>query len=274
MNAILLCGGEQQSGDPLYQITRGNLRAMMEVGGKPMFQWVLSALDHSVSIEHIVVVGLPPEISLDCSKSITVLEDQGSTRKNILAGTQEIMRLDALATHAILATAETPALRPEMVDWLVAQVQGLENDIDYTVIERTRMEALFPQAQKTYMHLKNMDVCGGDLHCFRLGFALQDHPLWDRLIAGGQSPLRQAALLGYDTLFILMLRQMDLHQAEQRVSKRLGIQGHAILSPFPELGLDVNKPVHLDVMREYFAHGPTTSQEESTSPRPGDFEDE
>jgi molybdopterin-guanine dinucleotide biosynthesis protein A len=274
MNAILLAGGEQHSGDPLYQVSRGRLRAMLEVGGKPMVQWVLTALDQARNIEQIVVVGLPPETSLECSRPLIFLEDQGSTRKNILAGAQQIMAIDALATHAILATDETPAIRPEMVDWLIEQVIDQENDIDYTVIERSTMEAVFPQAQKTYMHLKDMDVCGGDLHCIRLGFALQEHALWDRLIAGRQSPLRQASLLGYDTVFILMLRQMSLHQAEQRVSKRLDIQGHALLSPFPEMGFDVNKPAHYDIVQEYFAHIAAAAEKTTPLPRPETHEDE
>jgi GTP:adenosylcobinamide-phosphate guanylyltransferase len=266
MNAVLLAGGENQAGDPLYQVSHGGLRAMIEVAGKPMVQWVLSALDQSNRIQRIIVVGLSPQTSLECSKPLTLLSDQGSILKNIQAGALEVLRQDPLATHAILANSDIPALRPEMVDWMVMQVQGEENDIDYSVIERSRMDSVFPQAKKNYMHLKDMDLCGGDLHCFRLGFAMQENPLWNRLIAAGQSPLRQAALLGYDTLFVLLLRQLDLKQAEQKVSKRLGIQGRAVLSPYPEMGLDVNKPIHLDIIRQYFAHGPHAAADPSQAP--------
>ena len=266
MNAILFAGGENQSGDPLYQVTRGSLRAMIEVAGKPLVQWVLSALDQATRIQRIIVVGLPPETSLECSKPLTLLADQGNTLKNIQAGAIEVLNQDPLATHAILADATIPALRSEMVDWLVKQVHGEENDIDYCVIERSRMEAVFPQAKKAYMHLRDMDICGGDLHCFRLGFVMQKHLLWDRLLAARQNPLRQAALLGYDTLFILMLRQLDLRQAELKISKRLGFQGRAILSPYPEIGLDVNKPVHLEMIRQYFARGPAAASEPFPDP--------
>ena len=253
MNAILLAEGEIQPDEPLYAAGNGRMRAMLEIAGQPMFQWVLQALDQAQAVEQIVIVGLSPESSFECTKPVALLADQGTILKNIQAGAREVMRLDPGATHAVLVSSDIPALRAEMVDWLVEQAQTQRNDIDYTVIERSEMERVFPLAQKTYMHLKNIDVCGGDLHCFRLAFAMQDNPLWNRLIAGGQNRLRQAALLGYDTLFILLLRQLNLKQAAERISKRLGLQGRALLCPYPQVGLDVNKPAHLEIAREYFA---------------------
>ncbi len=253
MNAIVTAGGAAQPGEPLYELSQGNYKAMIDICGKPMVQWVLDALSEATCIEQVVLVGLPPETDLTCKHPLTLIPDQGDMVFNIRAGAREVARLDPGASHVMLVSSDLPALRGEMVDWLAEQIQDLEYDVYYTVIDRATMEAQFPESKRTYIHLKDNQVCGGDLHAFRLQIAVDDNPLWKRLIDARKSPLRQASMLGYDTVFFLMLRQLSLNNAIAAVSKRLGIKGRAILSPYAEIGMDVDKPFQLEMARQYLA---------------------
>jgi hypothetical protein len=74
--------------------------------------------------------------------------------------------------------------------------------------------------------------------------------LWQRIVAARKSALKQAALLGYDTLLMLLLRIVSLQGAQNRVSKRLGLRGRAIVCPYAEIGMDVDKPHQLEIMRK------------------------
>lgn len=253
MNAIVTAGGTAQAGEPLYDLTQGGLKSMIDIAGKPMVQWVLDALSEAPCIERVVVVGLPPETDLMCSHPLTLISDQGDMVLNIRAGAREVARLDPNATHGMLVSGDLPGLRGEIIDWLAEQTQDPDYDIGYTVIERATMEKQFPGSKRTYIHLKDSEVCGGDLHAFRLQIAVDENPLWKRLIDARKSPLRQASMLGYDTVFFLMLRQLSLNHAIATVSKRLGIKGQAILSPYAEIGMDVDKPFQLEMMRHYLA---------------------
>lgn len=140
-----------------------------------------------------------------------------------------------------------------MIDWLICQAEPFDQDIYYTIIEHATMEAHFPASKRTYVHLKTLQVCGGDLHCFRLQAAVEESPLWKRIIDARKSPIRQAGLLGYDTLLFLMLRQLSLRDAEKAVCNKLGIRGRALVSPYPEVGMDVDKPFQLEIMREHLS---------------------
>jgi len=253
MNVIVTAGGEIQPKQPLYEVSHGGLKAMIDVVGKPMVQWVLDALGKSANVERVVVVGLPPEAALDCAHPLILLPDEGDMLSNVRAGAREVMRLDPQATHAILASGDIPALRGEIVDWLICQSQDQDQDIYYTVIERATMEQQFPGARKTYVRLKDVELCGGDLHCFRLEATVEEGPLWKRLIATRKSPFRQASLLGYDALFFLMLRQLSLQDAEATVCKRLNVRGRAVLSPYAEIGMDVDKPAQLEIVCDHLA---------------------
>ena len=55
MNAIVTAGGIPQPGEPLYEVTQGGPKALLDIAGKPMVQWVLDALSGSqnLSLIHI-----------------------------------------------------------------------------------------------------------------------------------------------------------------------------------------------------------------------------
>ena len=44
MDAIVIAGGIPQPEDPLYTYSHGDSKALIDVAGKPMVQWVLDAL--------------------------------------------------------------------------------------------------------------------------------------------------------------------------------------------------------------------------------------
>jgi GTP:adenosylcobinamide-phosphate guanylyltransferase len=253
MNVIVTAGGEIQPGQPLYEITRGGRKSMIDVAGKPMVQWVLDALSQSECVHRVIVVGLPPETDLGCTHQLILLPDLGDVLSNIRAAAKEIASLEPTATHAILASGDVPLLRSEMIDWLLQEAGSLEQDLYYTVIERATMETNFPRSKRTYVRLKDHQLCGGDLHCFRIQLAVEESVLWKNLIDARKSPLRQASLLGYDTLFYLMLRQLSIQGAEERVCQRLGINGRAILCPYAEIGMDVDKPFQLEIVRDHLS---------------------
>lgn len=256
MNAIVTAGGAIQPGEPLYKLYSGGLKAMIEVAGKPMVQWVLDALGQSELVERVIVVGLPPETALDCAKPMILIPDHGGMLENVQAGAREIQQLDPQATHAVLSSGDIPTVRSEIVDWLGCQCEDLEQDLYFSVVERSTLEVQFPGARRTSMKLKDVELCSGELHCFRLQAATGDSTLWNRLIVSRKSRYRQASLMGYDTVLLLMLRQLNLRDAEATVAKRLGIRARAVLSPYAEIAMDIDRPSQLEIIRDHFSKRP------------------
>jgi GTP:adenosylcobinamide-phosphate guanylyltransferase len=253
LDVIITAGGKPAPDEPLYSATGGNYKALLDIHGKPMIQWVLDALDQASLVERIFVVGLPAYTDLTTKKPLALVPDQGGMLENIQAGVAEILRDRPQARKVLAGTSDIPAITPQMVDWLAGQVLESDHDIYYTVIAKEQMEARFPGARRSYVRLKNMEICGGDLNAIDTSVVGSNTALYHRLITARKSAFRQAALLGYDTLFLLLLHQMSLEDAVAQVSKRLGIRGRALLSPYPELGMDVDKPHQLEIMRRDLA---------------------
>jgi hypothetical protein len=77
--------------------------------------------------------------------------------------------------------------------------------------------------------------------------------LWARIVAARKNVFKQAALLGYGNLILLLSRQLTLAGAVKRVTERMDITGKAVISPYAELGMDVDKPHQLEIVRAELA---------------------
>ena len=91
------------------------------------------------------------------------------------------------------------------------------------------------------------------MNLIKTSLVTQNDELWNRLVAARKNVLKQAALIGYDTLFLLFFRLVDLDGAVKRATKRLKLTGKAILCPYAEVGMDVDKPFQLELVRADFA---------------------
>jgi hypothetical protein len=135
-----------------------------------------------------------------------------------------------------------------MIDWRVQVALDANADVDYAIVEKSVMEARFPESRRSYVRLKGLEVCGADVNAVHLALAA-DEALWTRITDARKSAFRQAALLGFDTLLLLASRQLSLEHGERLVSKRLKLNGKVHLSPYAELAMDVDKPHQLAIIR-------------------------
>jgi GTP:adenosylcobinamide-phosphate guanylyltransferase len=250
MDAVVLAGGTPQPGEYLYEDTKGNPKAMLDIAGKPMIQWVLDALSGAKTIEQVVVIGLPAECcDVRCKKPLSFFPNQVDMIENIRTGALKVLEINPQATHFLTVSSDIPAITSEMVDWVVNTSMETDHDAYYNVIQREVMEARFPNSRRSYVHLKDMDVCGGDMNMIRAQTVTANEALWKMIVDSRKNALKQAALLGYGTLFLLLFRLLTLDRAVQIASKRFSIKGRAIVCPYAEVGMDVDKPHQLAIMR-------------------------
>ncbi len=249
MDAVVLAGGIPQPDEPLYSYSGGEAKALIDVAGKPMVQWVLDALGEAKSIDRIVLIGLSGKSNLACKKPLTYLSNQGKMLENLKAGTAKVLELNPAAEYVLFASSDIPAITPDMVDWLVATCGETDDDLYYNVVRREDMEKRYPGSKRTYTRLKGMEVCGGDMNMARAAIVNENSEFWTRVLEARKSPVSQAALLGPGIIFRFLFRQLTADDVIKRVADKLGLQGRAIVCPYPELGMDVDKPHQLEIMR-------------------------
>lgn len=254
MDAIITAGGIPQPGDPLYVYSNGDSKALIDVAGKPMVQWILDALGDSKKVDNVIIIGLSPKSGLTCKKPLHYISNQGRMLANIVTGVNKAVELNKKNEYVLLVSSDIPALKADMVDWLVKTCMETKDDLYYGVCPREVMEARFPTSKRTFTKLKDMEVCGADINVIHVNQTTQHLDTWEQLIGNRKSPLRQAAVIGWDTLFQLFTRQFTLQGLVERASARIGIKGRVLIWPQAEPCMDVDKPHQLEIMREDMAH--------------------
>lgn len=253
MNAIVTAGGIPQPGDKLYAYSNGDSKALIDLAGKPMVQWVLDALGEAKKVDQVIVIGLSPKSGLTCKKPLHYVSNQGRMLANITAGVNKSLELNPRGEYVLIVSSDIPGLKGDMVDWLVKTCMQTKDDLYYGVCPREVMEARYPESNRTFTKLKDMEVCGSDINVTHVRMVTEHLETWEQLIGNRKSPLRQAAVIGVDTFFQLATGQFTLQGLVERASQRIGIKGRAILWDRAEPCMDVDKPHQLELMREDLA---------------------
>jgi len=252
MNAIITAGGIPQPEDSLYPYTQGTYKVLLPIEGKPIIQWVVDALTESGEVNLFIIVGLPSDTPIKSKQKLIFIENQNDLMKNIQAAAEKVVELDPSGMDTFLVSGDIPGLTAEMVKWLADKVKnGPPMDIHYTVVARQAMERQFPGSKRTYTRFKDCEVSGGDLSVFNPRMALDPNARWRRLIDYRKDPIKQAGVIGFDTLFLLLIRQLSLKDAERRVTRRLNICGEVIQAPYACIAMDVDKAHQLEIMQDY-----------------------
>ena len=256
MDAVIVAGGIPQPNEPLYSYSNGGSKALIDIAGKPMIQWVLDALGDARTVDRVVIVGLTNKTGLSCKKPLSFLSNQGRLLENLKAGTARVLELHPKAQHVLFVSSDIPAISGQMVDWVVDTCLQTHDDLYYNVVRRESMEARFPTSRRTYTRLKDMELCGGDMNMARTRIVSENSEFWNKVLDARKNPAAQAALIGPDIIFKYLFGRLTIDDVIQRVADKLGIRGRAIVCPFPEVGMDVDKPHQLEIMRAYLGRKP------------------
>jgi molybdopterin-guanine dinucleotide biosynthesis protein A len=250
VDALILAGGTPKPDEPLYAYTQGKPKALLKLAGRPMVQWVVEALDNAATIRRIVISGLTgAEISWLVRKPLAFVPDRGSMLGNAQAGLAELAREGPLAKYVLLVSSDIPTITPEIVDWNVTTSLQTEHEGYYSLIPREKMEARFPGSRRSYFHFKDGIFTGGDMNLIAASLLTAGHPMAPAIIKTRKNIFRQAALVGFDVLFLFAMRRLTVADAERLISQRLQIRGRALICPCPEAGMDVDKPAQYELVK-------------------------
>jgi len=250
MDAIVVAGHTPGRTDALLEYAGAKNKALIPIAGKPMIKWVTDALAGSHHVKRLVIVGLDESCGIDFGpKPVACVPDQGQLIKNLWAGAARVLKDTKNRDRILVCACDIPLITTAIVDDHIAAMFATQHDVYYTVVDRTAMLARFPASRRTYTHLRGEVVCGGDLNMAGSKAVETNTELWDDLLEARKSALRQARRVGFLTLLQLATRTLSIPAAERRAEKILGVKCRVIRTPHAEIGMDVDKPFQLDIVR-------------------------
>ncbi len=99
----------------------------------------------------------------------------------------------------------------------------------------------FPEVPHTWARLRDGTFCGGGLAAIKPRALPLLERFIERLGAARKHPFKLASLFGWDMLARFAVGRLSIAQAEARGSKILGAPVRALVSPYPETGVNVDR---------------------------------
>jgi len=246
--AVVTAGWSPKENDPLAEYVQGGPKALIPIAGKPMVAHVVDALAGSRYVEHVVIVALDPSLGLQFSVPVEYLPDEGDLVANASSGIQYALnRYDIDAV--LLCGSDVPTITPTIINEFIEECLRTDHEVYYGIVERAVMETRFPESRRSYVHLRDGEFAGGDVSFFRPGVNFDHQELMKKLSTARKSALRQASMLGPAVFLRLLTRRLSLAEAERHAEKIFEVHARAVPFPYAEVGMDVDKPFQLEIVR-------------------------
>ena len=253
IDAVILAGGAPETtdskADPLLEYAQVQKKPLIKIAGKEMVRYVTEAIAGSSRIGRIFVVGLSPEDGVEFAAPVEYVEATGSMMDNVVAGIERVMEVDPAMERVVIASADIPLLTTEMVDHFIDTCLETDHDVYYTVVEKSTMEARFPGSRRGFVSLRGGSFAGGDINMTKVSAIQANLPLARQAMKSRKNIWQQIRLLGCKTLIKFAFRRLTIADVERVAGRALGCRGRAIITPYPEMGMDVDKPHQLDIVR-------------------------
>ena len=227
MNAVVLAGGSPA--DPLAARFGVASKTLVPVHGRPMVEYTLESL-RGAGVERIVYVG--PPAGLDPAPDVLV-PDRGSLIANLEAGLAE-----ADSQKVVVASGDNPFITTEAVSWLLQNAPDVA--LVYPIVPKEAVEKRWPGMRRTYARLRDGVFTGGNIIILDRELFERALPMARKIIELRKKPLALARLIGFGVLVKLLLGRLTIAELEARAEKLFGVPMKALITPYPEVGVDAD----------------------------------
>lgn len=247
MTAVVLAGGQKTGLDK--EMGPSLCEALIPIGQRFMIEYVVDALRKSEYIGRIVIAGPMEELKAHLPPGLDIiLAPNGETViKSLLNALKTISPKEE---RILVVTADVPLLTTTAVDSFIESCRYKEGDFFYPIVSREANESKYPGVRRTYVSLKEGIFTGGNIFLVDPKIVAKCEPVAEELVRLRKNPLSLASYIGWGVLIRYALGMLSLKEAEEKVSSLLGIKGTGIISPFPEIGIDVDKISDLELVRK------------------------
>lgn len=239
---VLAGGGGIEEGAPV--------KALLSIGSRLMVDYVVEALRNSRKIERLVLVGPHDLRSLYGREKRFLFAEQGST--HLVSFTAGLEVLELPSPWVLACTGDIPFLTTEAVDDFICRCSKREADFYYPILRKEAVEKRFPGVKRTYAGLRDGTFTGGNLLLVRQQIINRSLPIAEQFVRLRKSPLALARLVGIGMLWKYFFGRLTVAEAECRVSELVGARGSAVISSYPEIGVDVDKISDLELAQEFY----------------------
>jgi GTP:adenosylcobinamide-phosphate guanylyltransferase len=251
--AIVLAG--RRPGENGFAASHGvAAKALIRAGGEPMLGRVARALLDSPSIGRIVILAQEADELLAGDLEWMAREPRITTARSsdgISASVGRLAGTEAAPYPVLVTTADHALLQPAMVETFIAGTEGV--DVAFAMVERKTIELAHPDTKRTWLKAANGHFSGANLFALLTPASMRGTDFWARAEKDRKRTLKLLSFLGLGIFLRAVTRTISLEAAAERAGRKAGFRLKAVLLPFAEAAIDVDKPADLELAERILA---------------------
>ena len=249
VTAVILAG-QRPGGDPLARHFGVTHKALIEIGGEPMLSRVARTLAADRRLSRILILSQQHE-ALREHPSLQWLSSERRIEFATSAATiAESLRqlLESGHSGPLLITTADNALLDQRIIWAFMEA-ARDVDVAAAVVEKQTLLASYPGSKRTWLPFRGGAYSGANLFWLGGRKALPMIEAWRKIEQERKHRWRVIGAFGPWLLAGVALRLLSLKQAVRRLGRKFGLRARAVVLPYAEACIDVDKPADYDLVK-------------------------
>jgi len=232
MDVVILAGGRCPI--DLESVSGVSQRAMLPIQGRPIVEKVIESTRF---LGEAILVGGP----------------KGLSSRQLNSGGHFIeslkISLQAIQTEKfLLCTCDLPFITQEIIEDYLQRCDS-EALFHYPIVKIEKTDSPLGKLKRTTLKLQEGRFTGGNIALVDKQMMIQTLPIIEHAYHARKKPLKLAQMIGVGTLFRVLIGQtmpyfLNIQSLENAVTRFLGAPVKAVISPYLELGADVDTAQH------------------------------
>ena len=168
---------------------------------------------------------------------------------------------ETLPDYVLILSSDVPLINKDailrFIEKCKQETEGELKALYYMcLVDQKVMESKFPESDRTYVKLKDVNWCTGDIMVVKPSIIETLADTLDQLVNNRKQVFKAILVLSPMTVIKIIFRRITMAGFNDAINKYLFKQPNScfgILADDPEIGMDVDKPFQLDIVREYYA---------------------
>jgi molybdopterin-guanine dinucleotide biosynthesis protein A len=223
-------------------------KAFYKIKDKYMIEYVVNTLRKSDMIRRIAVVGPKDKLQPVIGETVDyIVEGTDSIVSNVLLALENFPG----ESEILIVTSDIPMITREAIEDFIQRCRAKNADLCYSIVDKKVNDLKYPGIRRTYARLWEGRFTGGNVFYFNPVIKDKCKDFVEKMLEYRKSPTKMAGVLGFGFLLRLALGILTINAIQRKCEALLKIKAAAIISPYPEIGNDVDRLSDLEFIEKY-----------------------
>jgi len=225
-------------------------KAFLRIAGITLVERTLRALRDCDAVERIIVVA---PVAAHGDPALALADERRADGPRITDSLAAGLEGAPPDEAVIVTAADLPVLDAAAVADFAERAGARDLDVGYGCVDRRSHVGSYARIRHTWARLRDGTYCGAGVVALRPRAFPSLARFLEDLGRSRKNPLALASLLGWDMLLRFATGTLSIADAERRASRLLGLQAGAIVSPYPQIAVNVDRAGDISIAEALLA---------------------